>query len=468
MAGRIARPVPGLAIVSRGIWFKALPERPTSPRQDARRSHAALWPAQRAAIKIIPHRGQPGDAEGIGPLLVVIASRRPPAALTATAASADPAALAPVNLLENTSLSPGNALPDGVRLRAGEPRRVALRRNRESFDALRLKSHVLVDVGALDTRLELFGQRFDFPILIAPTANHGLAHPEGELATARGRRRGRDDSCQHLRQPLPRGDRAIGGHAALQFRSTRSPTDRSPGTCVQRAEAAGCKVVCITVDARRGPRARSRETRRASIGLAPSTRPWPRTPSPGSARSPGSRSSSRASSPRKMHGWPLIAAPRACSSPIAAGVDLDSTPATIQRPPGRRRGADRTAAGPARRRRAHRTDVVKAVALGPQAVLIGRPPLSGPRGRRREWRPAGDREPRGRPDDGDGALRDAQPQQDRPQRPLAEVVSGFARTRRTPRRSRVRPTGPCSGPGDEESDEREKVIACKCPTASKS
>src|SRR5581483_7167744 len=47
---------------------------------------------------------------------------------------------------------------------------ITLRWNREAFDRLRLRPHILVDVSKLDTRLTLFGQELPFPILLAPTA----------------------------------------------------------------------------------------------------------------------------------------------------------------------------------------------------------------------------------------------------------------------------------------------------------
>src|ERR1700680_3335638 len=66
---------------------------------------------------------------------------------------------------------------------AGE---VTLRWNRGALDRIRLQPRVLVDVSKLDTRIKLLGHELPFPILLAPTGEHGLIHPEGELATVRG------------------------------------------------------------------------------------------------------------------------------------------------------------------------------------------------------------------------------------------------------------------------------------------
>lgn len=46
---------------------------------------------------------------------------------------------------------------------------------------------MLRDVSQLDMRVKLFGEWVEFPICVAPTAMHRFVHPEGELATARGK-----------------------------------------------------------------------------------------------------------------------------------------------------------------------------------------------------------------------------------------------------------------------------------------
>ncbi|MGH9784332.1 MAG: alpha-hydroxy-acid oxidizing protein, partial [Terriglobia bacterium] len=57
---------------------------------------------------------------------------------------------------------------------------ITLRRNRECFDEIRLQPRVLAGVGRIDTGLELFGERLDYPILLAPCAYQKLFHPDGE------------------------------------------------------------------------------------------------------------------------------------------------------------------------------------------------------------------------------------------------------------------------------------------------
>ena len=51
---------------------------------------------------------------------------------------------------------------------------------------VRLRPHVLRDVSGVSTATTLLGTALAAPVLVGPTAAHGLAHPDGEAATARG------------------------------------------------------------------------------------------------------------------------------------------------------------------------------------------------------------------------------------------------------------------------------------------
>src|SRR5690349_1667896 len=58
--------------------------------------------------------------------------------------------------------------------------------NRSAFSRWVLRPRVLVDVEEVDISTTVLGERVPFPIMVAPTAFHRLAHPEGEVASARG------------------------------------------------------------------------------------------------------------------------------------------------------------------------------------------------------------------------------------------------------------------------------------------
>ena len=133
-------------------------------------------------------------------------------------------------------------------VRSGGSDEITMRENRLAFERLRLAPRVLADVSQLDTRISLFGAELEHPIMLAPIAYHRLYHPEGELGTARGA-----NAAGAVMAVSTFTTTAIDEIA----RNTRSPIwfqlyvqrDR-PFTkdMVQRAVAAGCKAVCLTVD----------------------------------------------------------------------------------------------------------------------------------------------------------------------------------------------------------------------------
>jgi len=60
-----------------------------------------------------------------------------------------------------------------------------LKENREAFSRILFRPRVLIDVSRIDMSLSVLGYNISMPIMLAPTALHKLAHPEGEVASAR-------------------------------------------------------------------------------------------------------------------------------------------------------------------------------------------------------------------------------------------------------------------------------------------
>lgn len=58
--------------------------------------------------------------------------------------------------------------------------------NVAAWRALRLRPRVLRDISAIDTATTVLGTRVETPIMVAPSGRHKLFHAEGERATARG------------------------------------------------------------------------------------------------------------------------------------------------------------------------------------------------------------------------------------------------------------------------------------------
>jgi 4-hydroxymandelate oxidase len=69
---------------------------------------------------------------------------------------------------------------------AGADDEISTTENVTAWRSLRLRPRVLRDIAAVDTRVTLLGSKHPTPILVAPTGRHKLFNPEGERATARG------------------------------------------------------------------------------------------------------------------------------------------------------------------------------------------------------------------------------------------------------------------------------------------
>jgi len=69
--------------------------------------------------------------------------------------------------------------------RSGANDEITLHENHTAYERIKLKPRVLRDISKRDLTTTILGQTSSMPILVAPTAFHCLAHPEGEVATAR-------------------------------------------------------------------------------------------------------------------------------------------------------------------------------------------------------------------------------------------------------------------------------------------
>ncbi len=62
---------------------------------------------------------------------------------------------------------------------------ITVERTRKIYDSITLRPRVLTDVSKVDTSIKVLGESIRFPLLLAPSGGHGRSHPDGELATAR-------------------------------------------------------------------------------------------------------------------------------------------------------------------------------------------------------------------------------------------------------------------------------------------
>jgi 4-hydroxymandelate oxidase len=156
----------------------------------------------------------------------------------------------PLNIFELEAIARERLSPEAYDYYAGGAHdEVTLRENRAAYDRVAIAYRVLVDVSRRDLTTSVLGQPVAMPVLVAPTAFHRLATPEGELATARAA--GAAGTAMILSTlsttPIEEVVAAASGPVWFQLYVYR---DRGATEgLVRRAEAAGCRALVLTVDA---------------------------------------------------------------------------------------------------------------------------------------------------------------------------------------------------------------------------
>ncbi|HKS70752.1 MAG TPA: alpha-hydroxy acid oxidase [Ktedonobacterales bacterium] len=130
----------------------------------------------------------------------------------------------------------------------GSDDELTLRANREAFGRLRLRPHMLVDVSTVDLRTTALGTPVAMPIFVAPMAYHCLAHPEGECATARGAGEAGALMVASTLATRSLEDIAACATGPLWFQLYVYKNRAVSEALVRRAEAAGYRALVLTVD----------------------------------------------------------------------------------------------------------------------------------------------------------------------------------------------------------------------------
>jgi isopentenyl diphosphate isomerase/L-lactate dehydrogenase-like FMN-dependent dehydrogenase len=126
---------------------------------------------------------------------------------------------------------------------------LTLRANREAFQKIAIMPRALTGIKQVDTSSNLFGQRLSMPIYVTPMANHGLVHPSGEVGSAQGARKagtlfvaptGSNKTMEEVATAIKNSPRWF------QLYFNKDPEVNKQ--LLQRAEKAGYSAIVLTVD----------------------------------------------------------------------------------------------------------------------------------------------------------------------------------------------------------------------------
>jgi 4-hydroxymandelate oxidase len=291
--------------------------------------------------------------------------------------------------------------------RGGSDDEVTLRANDEAFQRWRLRPRMLVGGEPCDYTTTVLGTPVSMPVLVAPTAYHNLAHPEGECEAARGIGAAETLMVVSTHSTRTLEDVAQAATGPLWFQLYVYKDRAISEALIRRTETAGYQALVLTVDA---PRLGNREhVRRRGFTLPAGMSRANFVQDAGQASKQFQPGTSGLANHANAHfdetlTWEAIDWLRSVTSlpivvkgilraddaklAVAHGVDaimvsnhggrqLDSAVATLDALPEIVAAVDGACEvyldGGIRRG----TDVLKALALGARAVLIGRPVIWG-------------------------------------------------------------------------------------------
>ena len=133
-------------------------------------------------------------------------------------------------------------------LEGGAEDEVALRRNRDVFERIAWLPRTLAGVGTPDLSTEVLGEACHLPLIIAPTGFNGMLWPQGDLALARA---ASDVGIPFTlstvsNYSLPRMTAELPERIWFQLYPFKDPA--AVDHLVGRAEQAGCRTLVVTTD----------------------------------------------------------------------------------------------------------------------------------------------------------------------------------------------------------------------------
>jgi len=133
--------------------------------------------------------------------------------------------------------------------RSGANDEITLHENHSAYERIKLKPRVLRDISKRDLTTTILGQTVSMPIMVAPTAFHAMASPEGEVATVRAA--GKADCIMILSTLSTKSIEEVMPEATgpVWFQLYVYKDREATLSLVERAVSSGCSAIALTVDA---------------------------------------------------------------------------------------------------------------------------------------------------------------------------------------------------------------------------
>lgn len=125
---------------------------------------------------------------------------------------------------------------------------LTLRANREAFADIHLKARRLVDVSQVSTDMRLFGEALHSPILMAPVGGLGMAHTGGDIETAYGAAESGHKMVLSTAATFGIEEASAARGEPLWYQLYPTDDWQTTRALLRRVEANGTKVMFLTVD----------------------------------------------------------------------------------------------------------------------------------------------------------------------------------------------------------------------------
>ena len=124
-----------------------------------------------------------------------------------------------------------------------------VRANRDSFDRWRIVPRMLRDIGRRDLSVELFGTTLPAPVLLGPVGVQSIVHEDAEIATAKAAASVGIPMVLSTASSTPMEDVAAANGESSRWFQLYWPSDRElASSLIRRAEAAGYTALVVTLD----------------------------------------------------------------------------------------------------------------------------------------------------------------------------------------------------------------------------